>query len=119
MASKDQKTKKEVTKEDQELMDFIKLSNDTVFKLYNENLINSHPADRVYWIARAIARTMPNEVLLMYSMESVVDAFNAEMEAWSKYKTEAKSIVSEKLNLFNKKFDDPTTISSSENKVFN
>ena len=119
MATKAQETKKEMTKEDQELMDFIKLSHDTIFKLYNENLINSHPADRVYWIARAIGRSLPNEVALMYSMESIVDAFDAEMEDWSKCKTEAKSQVSEKLNLFNKKFDEPITISSSKEKVLN
>ena len=119
MASKVQETKKETTKEDQELMDFIKLSYDTVQKLYNENLPNSHPADRVYWIARAIGRALPNEVMLMYSMESIIDAFDAEIEDWSKCKIEAKSRVSEKLNLFNKKFDDPITISSSDEKVLN
>ena len=112
MASKAQETKKELSKEDQELMDFIKLSYDTIFKLYNENLINSHPADRVYWIARAIGRALPNEVALMYSMESIIDAFDAEMEDWSKCKNEAKSAVTEKLNVFNKKFDNPITISS-------
>ena len=119
MASKDKETKKEMTKEDQELLDFIKLSHDTIFKLYSENLINSHPADRVYWIARAIGRALPNEVALMYSMEAIVDAFDAEIEDWSTCKTEAKSKVSEKLNLFNKKFDNPITISSSEQKVLN
>ena len=119
MATKVQETKKETSKEDQEIMDFIKLSYDTIHKLYNENLPNSHPADRVYWIARAIGRALPNEVALMYSMESIVDAFDAEMEDWSKCKTEAKSQVSEKLNLFNKKFDDPMTISSSDQKVLN
>ena len=112
MATKAQETKKEMTKEDQELMDFIKLSYDTINKLYNENLINSHPADRVYWIARAIGRALPNEVMLMYSMESIIDAFDAEMEDWSKSKIEAKSRVSEKLNLFNKQFDNPITIST-------
>ncbi len=119
MGAKAQETKKEMTKEDQEILDFIKLSHETIFKLYNENLINSHPADRVYWIARAIGRALPNEVALMYSMESIVDAFDAEIEDWSKSKTEAKSQVSEKLNLFNKKFDDPITISSSDQKVLN
>ena len=117
MASKAQETKKELSKEDQELMDFIKLSYDTIFKLYNENLINSHPADRVYWIARAIGRALPNEVMLMYSMESIIDAFDAEMEEWSKSKNQAKSAVTEKLNVFNKKFDNPITISSPKEAV--
>ena len=112
MASKATKTKKELSKEDQEVIDFIKLSHDTIFKLYNENIINSHPADRVYWIARAIGRALPNEVALMYSMESIIDAFDAEMEDWSKCKTQAKSAVTEKLNVFNKKFDNQITISS-------
>ena len=119
MASKAKETKKEMTKEDQEVMDFIKLSYDTINKLYNENLINSHPADRVYWIARAIGRALPNEVMLMYSMESIIDAFDAEIKDWSNSKIEAKSRVSEKLNLFNKQFDDPITISSIEQKVMN
>ena len=119
MANKSKEIKKETTKEDQELMDFIKLSYDTIQKLYNENLTNSHPADRVYWIARAIGRALPNEVMLMYSMESIIDAFDAEMEDWSKSKIEAKSRVSEKLNLFNKQFDNPITISSSDQKVLN
>ena len=119
MATKVQETKKETTKEDQEIMDFIKLSYDTINKLYNENLPNSHPADRVYWIARAIGRALPNEVMLMYAMESIIDAFDAEIEDWAKYKSEAKSAVTEKLNLFNKKFDDPITISSSDQKVLN
>ena len=119
MATKVQETKKETTKEDQEIMDFIKLSYDTINKLYNENLPNSHPADRVYWIARAIGRALPDEVMLMYSMESIIDAFDAEMEDWSKSKIDAKFRVSEKLNLFNKQFDNPITISSSEQKVLN
>ena len=119
MATKAQENKKETTKEDEEMMDFIKLSYDTIHKLYDENLPNSHPADKVYWIARAIGRALPNEVMLMYSMESIIDAFDAEMEDWSKSKIEAKSRVSEKLNLFNKQFDNPITISSSEQKVLN
>lgn len=119
MATKAQETKKETSKEDQEMMDYIKLSYDTINKLYNENLPNSHPADRVYWIARAIGRALPNEVMLMYSMESIIDAFDAEIQDWSQSKIEAKSRVSEKLNLFNKQFDNPITISSSEQKVLN
>ena len=119
MDTKVQNNKIENTKEDKELMNYIKLSYDTIYKLYNENLTNSHPADRVYWIARAIGRALPNEVMLMYSMESIIDAFDAEIEDWAKYKSEAKSAVTEKLSLFNKKFDDPITISSSDQKVLN
>ena len=37
MATKVQETKKETSKEDQEMMDYIKLSYDTIHKLYNEN----------------------------------------------------------------------------------
>ena len=37
---------------------------------------------------------------------------DAEMEEWSKSKNQAKSAVTEKLNVFNKKFDNPITISS-------
>ena len=52
-------------------------------------------------------------------MESIIDAFDAEIQDWSQSKIEAKSRVSEKLNLFNKQFDNPITISSSEQKVLN
>ena len=85
------KKEKEMSKQDKEMMDFIKLSIDKDSKLMNENLPETHPADKVFWIAKAIARSLPHEVAMIWSMDAIIDAFDGEIEEWLTCKNEART----------------------------
>ena len=113
------KKEKVMSKQDKEMMDFIKLSFDKVSKLMNENLPETHPADKVFWIAKAIARSLPHEVAMIWSMDAIIDAFDGEIEEWLTCKNEARTKVTEKLNIFKNKFESTPSISDEQPKTVN
>ena len=120
MPKKEEKmTKEEVkrkAKEDKETVEFI----DSAFKKINElmdvNLPHMHIADKVFFIASAIARSHSNDISMIWSMDSVVAAFDKELEEYSQLKINARTKVSEQLKVFNNKFEtvDPVQISKPE-----
>ena len=115
--TKEEEEKK--AKEDKEVMAFISLSFDTISKLINENLPESHPADKVFWIAKAIARSLPHEIAMIWSMDAIIDAFDGEIEEWLTCKNEARTKVTEKLNIFKNKFESNNSISNEQPKTVN
>ena len=46
-------------------MDFIKKSFEDIGNLLNEDKSNLNQPDNVYWIARSLARNMPNELTII------------------------------------------------------
>ena len=113
------KNEKKTTKEEQEMFDFMKLSFDTIKDLLDKNLPNVHIADKVYWIAKAVAINHPNEVSMMWSMDAIIDAFDQEIEEWSTAKTKVKNSVSEKLNVFKNKFDNVSSLNEKTIETVN
>ncbi len=107
------KTEK-LTKEQEKTQEFIELSYVSVTKLFEES-DPVHPADKAYFIARAIAHNMPNEVSIMWAMDAIIEAFDREIETWNTSKADARTSVLEKLNVFKNKFEDSTTF--DDNKV--
>ena len=64
----------------------------------------------MYWIARSLARNMPNELTIIWTLEAILDAFEAELEDWNKNKKEARDKVGERLKIFNSQFDEPNLL---------
>ena len=79
----------------------------------NVNLPHMNIADKVYFIASAIARSHQNDISMIWSMDSVVAAFDKELEEYSQLKIEARTKVSEQLKVFNNKFESFTLLSST------
>ena len=114
-----QEKSKKTTKEDKKVMDFIKKSFEDIGNLLNEDKSNLNQPDKVYWIARSLARNMPNELTIIWTLEAILDAFEAELEDWNKNKKEARDKVGERLKIFNSQFDEPNLITEKKNKVLN
>ena len=62
---------------------------------------------------------MPNELTIIWTLEAILDAFEAELEDWNKNKKEARDKVGERLKIFNSQFDEPNLITDKETKVLN
>lgn len=113
------KNEKKITKEEQEMFDFMKLAHETIKNLMDNNLPNAHIADKVFWISKAIAINHPNEVSMMWSMDAIIDAFDQEIEEWSTAKTKVKNSVSDKLNVFKNKFDNVSSLNEKTIETVN
>ena len=69
------------------------------------NLPHMHIADKVFFLASAIARNHQNDISMIWSMDSIINAFDRELEEYSQLKVEARTKVSEQLKIFNNKFE--------------
>ena len=49
---------------------------------------------------------MPNGLTIIWTLEAILDAFEAELEDWNKNKKEARDKVGERLKIFNSQFDE-------------
>ena len=79
-------------------MDFIKKSFEDIGNLLNEDKSNLNQPDKVYWI-KIFSRNMPNELTIIWTLEAILDAFEAELEDWNKNKKEARDKVGERLKI--------------------
>ena len=103
-------------KEEKETAEFISLAFTKINELMDVNLPHMHIADKVYFLASAIARNHQNDISMIWSMDSIVSAFDRELEEYSQLKVEARTKVSEQLKIFNNKFEtiDPVQINKPE-----
>ena len=64
----------------------------------------------------SVNRSHQNDISMIWSMDSVVAAFDKELEEYSQLKINARTKVSEQLKVFNNKFEtvDPVQISKPE-----
>ena len=103
-------------KEEKETAEFISLAFTKINELMDVNLPHMHIADKVFFLASAIARNHQNDISMIWSMDSIVSAFDRELEEYSQLKIEARTKVSEQLKIFNNKFEtiDPVQINKPE-----
>lgn len=80
----------------------------TVLELLNADEPQIHPLDKSYFIGWAIARHQPSDLDAIWALESIIDAFNNEQNEYDKLKTDGKSRLLDKINIFKDKLvDDP------------
>ena len=106
-------------KEEKETADFISLTFTKINELMDVNLPHMHIADKVYFLASAIARNHQNDISMIWSMDSIVSAFDRELEEYSQLKVEARTKVSEQLKIFNNKFETIDPVQINEPKAIN
>jgi len=108
--TKEEKIRKE--KEEKETLDFITIVFEKINELMDVELPHLHIADKVHFMATAIARNHQNDISMIWSMESIISAFDKELEDYSQLKINARTKVSEQLKIFNNKFEtvDPVQV---------